>query len=447
MKKIISKLMGGVLLFSLSMSLTSCEDILGHWEKPTPAVVTPEEPAAPTVTDLSMVDNAGSARSTMSTANCYMVHTAGDYKLPLVYGNAIKDGAANTAAYTGITNTNTTATFPNHAGNAIDAPWITKATTGTGADKGMGITVSSAELLWQDAQGLITAVSIDGDYLTLTVGKDAATQEGNALIAAKDDGGKIVWSWHIWVTKETFADDKLTTIATGSYNYKVTPVNLGWVSTSPDGKQGYNTYYQWGRKDAFIPGTWNSTTNHTVYDIDGNTVATPLTYTESTTATIADNIQNPTTFYKNTSTDGPCNTQHYNMWDAQQTATGNITTATVKTVYDPCPAGFCVPTSNLFHFMGNGGDRSDLNWDGTNKGKTWQASYSTNTTGPDLYFPALGCRKTNGTFVDVGDKSYIWSASPESNTCGHSLEVFSDKWKSTFNGRYFGNSVRAVAEE
>ena len=38
MKKIISKLMGGVFLFSLSMSLTSCEgaldDILGEWSRP-----------------------------------------------------------------------------------------------------------------------------------------------------------------------------------------------------------------------------------------------------------------------------------------------------------------------------------------------------------------------------------------------------------------------------
>ena len=34
-------LMGGMILFCLSMSLTSCEDILGHWEKPTPNPVTP----------------------------------------------------------------------------------------------------------------------------------------------------------------------------------------------------------------------------------------------------------------------------------------------------------------------------------------------------------------------------------------------------------------------
>ena len=39
MKKFISKSLFGVaVLFGLSMCLTSCEDILGHWEKPTPVV-------------------------------------------------------------------------------------------------------------------------------------------------------------------------------------------------------------------------------------------------------------------------------------------------------------------------------------------------------------------------------------------------------------------------
>ena len=408
--------------------------------------------AAKAPVDLSMVDNAGNAREKQWTANCYMVHTAGDYKLPLVYGNAIKDGAANSAAWTGVSGQ--LVTFINHAGKNITDPWIKNNKDESGND----IVVSKAELLWQDAQGLITAVSIDGDYLTLTVGKDAATQEGNAVIAAKSSDDKIVWSWHIWVTKETFADDKLTTVTTGTGTlgsdyqvYKVTPVNLGWVATGGEGKQGYNTYYQWGRKDAFIPSSGTDNTNHTVYNINNNEVTglTPST----TDATIADNIKNPTTFYKN-STNGPCNTQYYNMWDAQQgeqtpAVLKNITTATVKTVYDPCPAGFCVPTSNLFYFMGNGvaggtGDiqeRNDTDWDDTNKGKTWkQASY------PDLYFPALGYRDEDGTFKEVGNRCSIWSASPDDKLCGRSLEVFSDKWKSAYNGRFYGLSVRAVAE-
>lgn len=397
-------------------------------------------------TDLSMVDNAGNARSTMSTANCYMVHTAGDYKLPLVYGNAIKDGAANTDAYTGIENANTTLTFPNHAGKPITGPWIKN----NKDESDNGITVVSAELLWQDAQGLVTAVGIDGDYLTLTVGKDATTQQGNAVVAVKDGSGNIVWSWHIWVTTETFAT--LTTVSTSSHNYQVTPVNLGWVPTGGEGKQGYNTYYQWGRKDAFIPGTWNAATNHTVYNIS-NTEVTGLTYTSSTTAstdaTIADNIKNPTTHYKN-STYGPCNTTYYNMWDAQQTGTGNIATATKKTVYDPCPAGFCVPTNNLFNFMSNNGSsRTMTTWDDTNKGATWDNSVVSNSiTGNALFFPASGFRSNSGgSLNEVGGYGFYWSASPDGDKYGHNLYFFSSYWSWYGNSRAYGFPVRAVAEE
>ena len=53
MKKLFSKLLGGALLIGLSMSLTSCDDILGEWSRPTPVTpivnpdVTPEPPANP----------------------------------------------------------------------------------------------------------------------------------------------------------------------------------------------------------------------------------------------------------------------------------------------------------------------------------------------------------------------------------------------------------------
>ena len=57
------------------------------------------------------------------------------------------------------------------------------------------------------------------------------------------------------------------------------------------------------------------------------------------------------------------------MWDAQQTSTSdNIATPTVKTVYDPSPAGFCVPTGNLYYYVKNGG--VTFGWDDTNKGRT-----------------------------------------------------------------------------
>ena len=410
----------------------------------------------PDATDLSMLDCAGTPRTDGRwTANCYMVHTAGYYKLPLVYGNTIKAGKANTAAYTGVESNFTTVTFPNHAGHPINAPWITKKTTGTGVDKGMGIAVTSAELLWQDAEGLVTAVDIDGDYLTLTVGKDATTQEGNAVVAAKDADGTIVWSWHIWVTKQTFADADLTTITTTNDTqtgtqgeqwqiYKVTPVNLGWVGDKVS--KGTNTFYQWGRKDPFI-GTG---------DVD---------FEESTDATIADNIKNPTKFYnvkiekgtdKKTETHYyPCTESYYNLWNATQPKWPHydFREATVKTVYDPCPAGFCVPTSNLYcYFQDYIGENKTPDWDATNEG------FSLNIGTSYLFFPATGQRfcTNNGELGYVGTDGRYWSAYAYGDSFadfGHILyfyylsESARDKYWGTANkDRAYGFPVRAVAE-
>ncbi|MBR6459320.1 MAG: hypothetical protein IKS49_04055 [Actinomycetaceae bacterium] len=50
--------------------------------------------------DLSMFTVDGTSLILRETANCYVVRTAGVYKFPLVYGNGIKRGVANTAAYT-----------------------------------------------------------------------------------------------------------------------------------------------------------------------------------------------------------------------------------------------------------------------------------------------------------------------------------------------------------
>ena len=394
--------------------------------------------------DLSMVDNAGNARASMTTANCYLVHKAGKYKLPLVYGNAIKNGEDNRVAYYPGENepiTNGTDQFVNHNGNVITGPWITK--NGSGVDAGMGLTASSAELLWQDAAGLISAVGVDGDYLTFTVGTFTG---GNAIIAVKDGSGTILWSWHIWATDDDLSNT--TIVATGSHNYTVAPINLGWVPTGGSGKQGYCPYYQWGRKDPFIPcnGTTNGNTNKTVYNISGATV-TGITNSQTSVA-IADNIKNPTTHYYNSSNRGPCNTTYYNMWDAKNTAANNVTSATKKTIYDPCPPGFCVPTGNLwYYFCGNAkptssNSRSDSNWDSTNNGKTWTLN------GASIYFPAAGCRMDNtGSLSSVGSGGRYWPATPFNADYGRDLSVTSSSWTWHYSVRAYGFSVRPVAEE
>ena len=396
-------------------------------------------------TDLSKIDCAGNDRSSMWTANCYMVQKAGKYKLPLVYGNAIKNGADNTTAYKpgGTTSANYCANFVNHANKAISAPWITKPTSGSGVNKGMGYTAKTAVLLWQDAKGLITAVGIDGHYLTMTVGKNASAQQGNALIAVKDASGIILWSWHIWVTTQTFATSTLCSLNTGKRTYKVAPVNVGWVGGVKT--TGYTPFFQWGRKDPFIPSTGASQQNHAVYNINNSTV-TGLTYTENNSVTIADNIKNPTTHYycyNGAKSMAPCITMYYNMWDAKQTGGGQtVSSATTKTVYDPCPPGFCVPTSYLYYYIQTLKDNGS-SFDGTNRGR-----YVTKAS-PAVFFPAAGCRgSSTGTPYQVQNNGYYWSSSASTEVVSaYNLKFLEDGWPTAdLNQRAYGYPIRAVAE-
>ena len=421
---------------------TSFTDDLGTYSMTAPAGEYATHSIVIPTTDLSMVDNAGNARASMTTANCYLVHAAGKYKLPMVYGNAIKDGTANTVAYApgGSTTSTYCANFINHAGNTITGPWITK--NGSGVDAGMNLTAASAELLWQDASGLISSVRINGDYLTFKIGNYVG---GNALIAVKDGSGTVLWSWHIWATEDDLSNT--TVVATGSHDYIVAPVDLGWVPTGGDGKQGYCPYYQWGRKDPLLPGVGvpDERANKTIYDISGTDI-TPSGYNlqieVSETATIADNIKNPIAFYMaGGNYASPVTTTYCNMWDAQNTATDNVTTATKKTIYDPCPPGFCVPTGNLWYYFGNGSSRMMSTYDSTNKGATW----NTDITGSALWFPAVGIRYSGV----LNNQNYRWSATPTSssdNACD--MEFSSSRWYwSKYEQRSFACCVRPVAEE
>jgi len=412
--------------------------------------------------DLSMVNNDGSTRANgRTTANCYLVHAPGTYKIPLVYGNAIKHGSTNRNAYYTTQTNNTLQNFINHlkagiyTGNDETDPWI----------KNHSITITGAKLIWQDVQGMISSVDISGDYLTFTVDPDNIAP-GNALIAATtDDDGteRIAWSWHIWVTTETLSD--LTTIATGSHNYQMAPVNVGWVYSDriyngntckiqassngvvltfdviqPDGSEpwsGFNPYYQWGRKDPLLTGGYGSTTYRPAYTIDG-----PFSYDyRERNVTIASTIQVPSAQYRSTTTDGPYNTTKYNYWDAERTETTGQTGATIKTIYDPCPPDFCVPAMGCLTYMGL--NASYFTYSSRPPGTTWTMG------GANLFFPHTGLRAYSDGRNTEQDYGYFWSAAPASAKDGQSLifhqtEIF---FSNNNSRRAVGMAVRPVVEE
>lgn len=166
---------------------------------------------------LSMPEGAETALKTRtaiarSTANCYVVDRPGWYKIPMVYGNAIKDGADNPSAYkyteyytSGLTQEQQFKTDHTIDG-VINQPWVSEK-----------YTVDYARLLWQDIPGLVSEIEATGSgkgerYITFYV--DPATiHQGNAVIAAYtseglesgDTGPVVAWSWHIWVTDAPFS--------------------------------------------------------------------------------------------------------------------------------------------------------------------------------------------------------------------------------------------------
>ena len=370
-----------------------------------------------------------------STANSYLISAPGHYRIPLVYGNAIKNGVTNSSAYqTGNLDTSIRSDFQDHAGHVIDNPWIEK--TNGGANAG----VNGAKIVWADEKDLVhlsaSPIKQDGGntFLDFEV-KATDIKSGNAVVAATKDG-TVVWSWHLWFAPQS----ALTPIPVTNYQNKVynfTEETLGWKPTKWEGttynkartvkvkveqtvanngtkqeavinitqnpgivREGVTTLYQFGRKDAF-PGT-DTTPDGSFNKNDGDNMS------------VTNGIQHPETFYGFGSTWY----KMYYLWIGKITI-GYNDNSVVKTIYDPCPAGFHMPASNAFTgFTANGENGGTKNVDGTDDRQTyydnfghnfWTSSSKTAT----IYFPASGYRNyDSGSLKNFGSTGYYWSAVP-----------------------------------
>ena len=395
-----------------------------------------------------------------STANSYVISAPGHYRIPLVYGNALKNDNNNPSSYqTTHTGTNILSKFQDHAGNAIDDPWIEK--TNSGANAG----VNGAKIVWADEANLVhlsaSPIKQDGGnaYLDFEV-KQADIKSGNAVVAVTKNG-TVVWSWHLWFAPQS----ALTPIPVTNYQNKVynfTEETLGWKPTKWEGstyntprtvkvrveqtianngtkqvsdititqnpgtvRTGIATLYQFGRKDAFPGMDETQLPQGSINKNAGNNMS------------ITNGIQYPDRFYMSGS-NWNNNYGYYNLWSADNMVAGSLNVGNddpvVKTVYDPSPVGFKMPANNAFTgFTANGKNEGTKNVDGTDDLQTfsnnfgynfWTSSSKTAT----IYFPASGYRSyDDGSLNSVGSNGYYWSAVPGYTYGGCSLFFKSDK--------------------
>ena len=159
------------------------------------------------------------------------------------------------------------------------------------------------------------------------------------------------------------------------------------------------TYYQWGRKDPEIPSAADGKKPRIAYDIKNDTVSNFYASAKGMETTIL----YPTVHFADTEDGhpGPYGTGQYNLWNATLTATGEQQgIKTVKTIYDPCPPGYCVPTEAFYRFITENGEHE---WKKDQKGQLWRMG---NT---ELFFPAAGLREhVVGSIWYFGTKGDYW---------------------------------------
>lgn len=375
-------------------------------------------------TDLSLMDIYGKT-ITRSTANCYVVSKPGFYKIPMVYGNAIKNGSTNKIAYVPTASGETIlSNFLDHKGTGINTgndtkdPWVSQK-----------YPITKAGLIWMDSQNLVEGIGMTGSggtkenkYLTFYIDKANFTQ-GNAIVAAYDSEGLVAWSWHIWVT-----DADLTPVPVKNQFNTINflPVFLGWCEPKSDKSKNGDTYgncvfYQWGRKDPMLGSKGSgSNANKAYYGVKGFVDGTFKTaYLKDD---IKNYIQNPGTF---NGSDG-MDKKYSNLWSANATLNFNQTIMPVKTVYDPSPTGYCVPPAISFTGFTKTGAWTNVS-DNINSSEPFKMGvgfyfYTEGwKTGKLIHFPAFGARSGNGIY-DAGGGGWIWFA-----TCGTEVP-----WMTTF---------------
>ena len=441
------------------------------------------------------------ATTSQNTANCYIVSAPGYYKFPLVYGNAIKNGADNVISYAPESMTHIyqnykseshliyQASFHNAINENITSPYIL-------TDLGNYGTVSDLDvaIIWQDVPTGSEIIPFGNptfdnannpQYIQFSISADDI-QQGNVIIALRGKVAghlstkEILWSWHIWVTEKDLAPVTVNHARNGSS--EMAQYNLGWTdktnaqSTKYDDRimnlkvvqdegpnkteeftfrqigdatytpnnVGSNAFYQWGRKDPFLTAASANENKQcsvgTGYTITSdNTHLVQESISSSGDPDFGYGIRHPYIMLKNDYTTGwvggathvggtDAQRQNssiaYNLWSAYVRGQHDKTEyggAKAKTVYDPCPPGFEVPSKNAFMgFAGYVGATDAPNMlvaiAGTNATDGFNF-YRNGSSGATIYLPFCGARGYERTEIyDVTNTGYYWTDAPDVST-------------------------------
>lgn len=218
---------------------------------------------------------------------------------------------------------------------------------------------ASARTLWETGT-LSKTVIKDVTYADGRISFTTGTAHGNAVIGLFDAAGNCIWSWHIWSVDYAPATTAQTYVSGAVFMDR----NLGALTDDCMQPSSRGLYYQWGRKDPFIhPATCQDIVKRAdaVY-AEGfeYAVSEPRNAVAESpydVMTVEWSIAHPTTFMNDAMYEDweewtsradwhYCN--HPNLWGNVTTNKNNISKISNKSIYDPCPAGWKVPSPEDF---------------------------------------------------------------------------------------------------
>lgn len=312
------------------------------------------------------------------------------------------------------------------------------------AETDEALATADVGILWQSSSALIQYLNLDDDgfanfYIGFGEDEDGeATSEapdGNAVIAAYDSAGNIIWSWHIWTAAK---DPRTENVATYSNGLTFMGRNLGAYANSDESEKtediwkAYGLYYQWGRKDPFLRPRYYDcarSMSETVYDADKNAVYISSEASDAEKGTVSYTIAHPDVFLTANAEDG--GDWLYGAGDNSLWGTDGA-----KTEYDPCPKGWRVPSKDAFAVLdiAETEDNMDLDkakkifgWNLTDKGSS--AKYFYLGGGYKSYFNGLLSNlnyKDEYPYTPVPWVGYYWTDGVGSMLPSKGIAMFFD---------------------
>jgi len=254
--------------------------------------------------------------------------------------------------------------------------------------------MSYAEILWQNVTCPLDRVLYENGKIYF---RTVAGKSGNAVIVVKDADGVICWSWHIWVAGTTVG-----TNAVGSYVFM--DRNIGALAF--DGKDARGLHFEWGRKDPF-PGAVHSdeATSLDRLEVSPDVIKNVK---EQDGKTIEWTIQNPDSYVSGASKDDGKEDWFSDGNDSKSQNNTLWGDGTEKSVYDPCPYGYRVPSKAALDKLAGA-----LKSGGTYK--KYDGVKSKDDNEASLYFPVSGWWQRNYNAVElcnVGTQGRLWSSTP-----------------------------------